>query len=83
KSIDILRDHLNSSIKKWFTNHRVEYNLKNSTDLEENTDYTIEITSTPNGNQSAIIVCQCGTKSTLSRATNSGHFQVNNFFFHF
>ncbi|CAF1063238.1 unnamed protein product [Rotaria magnacalcarata] len=55
KSIDDLRNHLNLTIKQWFINHRVEYNLKNDSDLEENTDYTIEFRNTSNGNQSAII----------------------------
>ncbi|CAM4843680.1 unnamed protein product [Rotaria magnacalcarata] len=76
KSIDDLRNHLNLTIKQWFINHRVEYNLKNDSDLEENTDYTIEFRNTSNCNQSAIIVCQCGTKSTLSRVAHTGYFQV-------
>ncbi|CAF5141644.1 unnamed protein product [Rotaria magnacalcarata] len=69
-------------VKQWFINHRVEYNLKNDSDLEENTDYTIEFRNTSNGNQSAIIVCQCGTKSTLSRVAHTGYFQASNYYRH-
>ncbi|CAF5141930.1 unnamed protein product, partial [Rotaria sp. Silwood1] len=75
KSTDQLRKHLSTIVSQWYLNHRVEYNLINDSILEENVDYKIEFKNTSNGDQLAIITCGCGSRLTLSRASNNSYFQ--------
>ncbi|CAF4651592.1 unnamed protein product [Rotaria socialis] len=82
KSIDELRNHLMDTINQWFINNRADFNLIDNSTLEANTDYKIEFRTSSNGSQSAIIICGCGSKSTLARTINTGYFQASNYYRH-
>ena len=76
KSIDDHRNHITTIISQWFRTHRDEMNLKQDALLEENKDYHIEFKNVNNSNESAAVICGCGTKATLSRVNNTGYYQV-------
>ncbi|CAF4360164.1 unnamed protein product, partial [Rotaria magnacalcarata] len=69
-------------ISHWLRTHRDEMNLKQDALLEENKDYHIEFKNVNNSNESAAVICGCGTKATLSRVNNTGYYQISNYYRH-
>ncbi|CAF0919580.1 unnamed protein product [Adineta ricciae] len=82
KSTDEHRNYISTTINQWLRAHHDELNLKKNVSLEANVDYQVEFTSTNSGNDSVAIICGCGAKATLSRANNTGYFQISNYYRH-
>jgi hypothetical protein len=77
KTIDELRSHIKKSIEQWINRSRQDLDLQSDSSLVESIDYSIEFKDNAIGQQSAIITCSCGSKSSLNRSGNTTFFQVS------
>ena len=76
-SIDEHRNHIVTTLNHWSQSHRDDLHLKTNAAFEENIDYRIEFKNTRNGNETATIICGCGSKAVLNRINNTRYFQVS------
>lgn len=76
KSTDELKRHIVKSIDQWFEKYRIDFNLQTGSSLVESVDYHTHFLDNGTGQQSVIITCSCGSKSSLSRHVN-GYYQVS------
>lgn len=77
KTIDELRSHINKSIEQWINRYRQDLDLQSDSSLVESIDYSIEFKANATGQQSAIVICSCGSRSSLNRGGNTPFFQVS------
>lgn len=77
KTVDELRNHINKSIKQWLDKYRDDLNLQSDCSLTESIDYTIEFKNNFIGQESVVITCTCGSKSSLCRNANDGYYKVS------
>jgi hypothetical protein len=82
KSIDELNSHIIKSVDQWIEKYRNDFDLQVNCSLVETVDYNIEFMDNVTGQSSVVIICACGSKSSLSRHVNNGYYQVSrcNFF---
>jgi len=77
KSIDELNSHIIKSVDQWIEKYRNDFDLQVNSSLVETVDYNIEFMGNATGQQSVVIICACGSKSSLSRHVNNGYYQVS------
>ena len=77
RSTDELRSHIIKSIDQWLAKYRIDFNLQASSSLIESIDYHLQFLDNGIGQQSVVIACGCGSKSSLSRHVNNGYYQVS------
>jgi hypothetical protein len=77
KSTDELRSHLIKSVDQWITKYQNDFGLQVNSSLVEAVDYNIDFVDNVTVQQSAVITCACGSKSSLSRHVNNGYYQVS------
>jgi len=77
KSTDELKNHLIKSIDQWINKYQNDLDLQANSSLAETVDYNIDFIDNVTGQQSTVITCACGSKSTLNRHVNNGHYQVS------
>ncbi|CAF1408714.1 unnamed protein product [Adineta steineri] len=81
-SNDEQRNHIITTINNWFTSRRDEFRLKHDAMLEENINYQIQFKNINKDNESATIICGCGTRAALTRSKNTGYYQMSNYYRH-
>ena len=77
RSVQELKTHIIKSIDQWIDEYRNDFDLQDNNSFAEAIDYQIECVNQIGGQPSVAIICGCGSKSTLSRNLNNGHFQVS------
>lgn len=77
KTIDDFRNHIIKSIDQWLDKYKNDLNLEANCSLAESVDYTIEFGTTRVGQQSAVVTCKCGSKSSLCRNSSDGFYKVS------
>jgi hypothetical protein len=83
KSIDELKSYIIKSVDQWTNKYRNDFNLLANSSLVETVDYNIKFIDNVTGQQSVVIICACGSKSSLSRHVNNGYYQVSQWNFYF
>lgn len=80
KSTDELRSHIIKSIDQWLEKYRIDFNLQANNSLIESIDYHIQFFDNAIRQQSVVVICGCGSKSSLTRHVNNGYYQVSRWF---
>ena len=65
------------SIDQWVDKYRVDFDFQANSTFVEATDYYIQLVDNVSDQQSALIKCACGVRSSLSRHGNNGHYSVS------
>jgi hypothetical protein len=82
RSIDELRSHIIKSVDQWIEKYRNDFNMQANSSLVETIDYNIEFMDNVTGQRSVVIICACGSKSSLSFHVNNGYYQVSRWNFY-